>query len=93
MRIVGLLVLLCVFLSNPNAGAQGLPETYSYVFPAPGSEYIHPGTTVILRFRGIDPHALVNLHKMIRVSGEKAAFFDKFFRFSCSRPISKLCFR
>jgi len=73
MKIIALIIaLFCPFLLYPSVAQHELPVGYQYIFPGPDSKYIHPGSTVILRFEHISPKQLTNLGTLIKVTGEKS---------------------
>ena len=73
MKIFGLaIILFCpLFLYQPVAQEE-LPSGYQYVFPGQDSKYIHPNSTIILRFENISPQDLENLSTLIKVSGKNS---------------------
>jgi hypothetical protein len=73
MKILGLaIVIFCPFLLSQSIASEELPGGYQYVFPNPGSKYIHPNSTIILRFENISPEELMNLNTLIKVSGKES---------------------
>lgn len=60
-----------LFLSRLFASAD-IPAGYQYLFPQPGAKYVHPSSTIILRFKNISPYKVQNLSGMFTVSGEKS---------------------
>lgn len=73
MKIIRLIILLfCPFFLSQSVARVELPDGYQYVFPNPNSKYVHPSSTIILRFENISPYELMNLSTIINVSGEKS---------------------
>ncbi len=69
----GLFILLFYpILLGQSLARDELPVGYQYVFPYQGSKYVHPNSTIILRFDNISPMELINLSTLIEVSGEKS---------------------
>jgi len=66
--ILGICFLFAIqLLANAN-----LPKGYNYIFPQNGSKYVHPTSTIILRFENNTPNELINLGSVIKVKGEKS---------------------
>ena len=63
--------LVLLFLSQLIA-SEGMPVGYQYIFPVPGAKYVHPATTIIIRFEYISPAMLSNLSSLVMVIGEKS---------------------
>lgn len=73
MKIIRLIIILfCPLFLSLSVAQKELPDGYQYVFPGQGSNYVHPSSTIIVRFENISPKELMNLHTLIRVSGEKS---------------------
>ncbi len=73
MRIAGLVIILFGLIFPMLSLAQeGLPAGFQYIFPGPGTKYVHPNSTIILRFRNISPKNVTNLSTCIKVSGGKS---------------------
>jgi hypothetical protein len=73
MKIFGLvIILLCSLFLTQSVAQEALPNGYQYVFPGQDSRYIHPNSTIILRFENISPQDLGNLSTLIKVSGENS---------------------
>jgi hypothetical protein len=73
MKILGLaIILFCPLFLYQSVAQEELPSGYQYVFPGQDSKYIHPNSTIILRFENISPKDLGNLSTLIKVSGEKS---------------------
>ena len=69
MKISGLLLLGCWLLAASSLAQELLPDGYQYLFPGPGAKYLHPGSTIILRFQGVSPDELSNIETLIKVFG------------------------
>ena len=55
MKIIGLaIILFCPLFIFQSVAKEELPDGYQYVFPNPGSKYVHATTTIILRFENIE---------------------------------------
>jgi len=66
-------MIACCSLWAWQAFAQGsLPQGYQYTFPSPGANYIHPTSTVILRFSNITPKEILNVNDCIQVHGNQS---------------------
>ena len=66
--ILGICFLFAIqLLANAN-----LPKGYNYIFPQNGSKYVHPTSTIILRFENVTPNELINLGSVIKVTGKKS---------------------
>ena len=73
MKIRGLIVVLfCLLFFTQSFAQEGLADGYQYVFPGPGAKYVHPNSTIILRFGNVSPEDVTNLETLIKVSGEKS---------------------
>jgi len=73
MKNRGLLTILFTLLFSLQSLAQAeLAEGYHYLFPGPGARYVHPASTLIIRFERISPGELANLETFIRISGEQS---------------------
>lgn len=73
MRIAGLVIILTGLLFPLQSLAQEeLPPGYQYVFRGQGAKYVHPNSTIILRFKKISPGELSNLGSIIKVAGEES---------------------
>ena len=73
MKTIGLaIILFCPLFLFQSLAQEELPDGYQYIFPGPGSKYIYPNSTVIVRFEGHSPKELRNLNTLINVSGEKS---------------------
>lgn len=70
-KITGLAILVfCSLLVSRLLAQNDLTTGYEYVFPGQGAEYVHPNSTIIIRFENISPKDLTNLSTCINVSGE-----------------------
>ena len=72
LKNIELTILFCLFISAQSFAQEGLADGYQYVFPGPGAKYVHPYSTIILRFKRISPANLTNLNSSIKVSGEES---------------------
>jgi len=74
MNIKGFIIVLfcCSLFIAQSFSQEGLAVGYQYVFPGPGAKYVHPSTTIILRFKNSSPKNLTNLNTRIIVSGEES---------------------
>ncbi len=66
--------LIFIFCNLHAQNQNVLNEGYHYLFPGPGAKYVHPGSSIILRFERISPAELSNLETLFRVSGERSGF-------------------
>jgi len=65
-------MLACLLFASQSLAQEELPAGFQYVFPGPGTKYVHPNSTIILRFRNISPKNVTNLSDCIKVSGGKS---------------------
>jgi len=65
-------ILFALLFPSQSLAQEGLPAGFQYVFPGPGTKYVHPNSTIILRFRNISPKNVTNLGTCIKVSGGKS---------------------
>ncbi|HEC42751.1 MAG TPA: T9SS type A sorting domain-containing protein [Bacteroides sp.] len=73
MRISGLaIVIICLLLPSQSYAREELPPGYQYIFPGPGAKYVHPESTLILRFENISPAELTNPGIIVQVSGDES---------------------
>ena len=73
MKIPGwAIIFFCSLLSSQILAQEELTSGYEYVFPGLGAKYVHPNSTIILRFESIAPEELTNLETLIKVSGEES---------------------
>jgi len=72
LKIGGLTILSCFLICTHSIAQDGLAAGYQYVFPGPRAKFVHPNSTLILRFKKIAPAEITNLHNCIRASGEKS---------------------
>ena len=73
MKIIGLVIILFwPLLLSQSVAIEELPGGYQYVFPNQDSKYVHPNSTIILRFENIAPEELMNLNTLIKVSGKES---------------------
>ena len=73
MKIPGLAItLVCLLFSAQSFAQADLTDGFLYLFPGPGAEYVHPNSTIIVRFRNISPEDLTNLETLFIVSGEES---------------------
>ena len=72
LKIAGLTFLSCFLICTLSFAQDGLADGYQYVFPGPQAKFVHPNSTLILRFKKISPTEISNLHNCIKVSGEKS---------------------
>jgi hypothetical protein len=73
MKIPGLAItLVCLLFSAQSFAQADLTDGLLYLFPGPGAKYVHPNSTIIVRFRYISPEDLTNLETLFIVSGEES---------------------
>ena len=71
MKIPGLAItLVCLLFSAQTFAQADLTDGILYLFPGPGAKYVHPNSTIIVRFRYISPEDMTNLETLIQGSGE-----------------------
>jgi len=71
MKIKGLvLIFFCSLLLSQSLAQEYPADGYQYVFPGQGAKYVHPNSTIIIRFKNISPDDLINPEDFIEVSGK-----------------------
>lgn len=71
--LIAIYLFYLLFISKLFASGD-LPDGYKYVFPQPNSKFIHPTSTIIVRFENISPFELINLSKMLEVIGGESGY-------------------
>jgi len=64
--------LIGLLLPLQTLAQEELPSAYQYVFPGQRAKYVHPNSTIILRFKKRSPGELSNLGSIIKVAGEES---------------------
>jgi hypothetical protein len=66
------IIVICFLFAIQLLANEAIPKGYSYIFPQNGSKYVHPTSTIILRFKNVSPKELINLGSLVKVNGEKS---------------------
>lgn len=57
MKKTGFIILsICFLFAVQLLANANMPDGYEYLFPKSGSKYVHPTSTIILRFENITPN-------------------------------------
>jgi len=73
MKTQGLLVILFFFLYSAQTFAQeDLKDEIQYLYPGPGASFVHPASTIIIRFKDISPKDITRLESLIVVRGDES---------------------
>ena len=73
MKTRGLLfIFISLLLSVQSLAQEDLRYGILYLFPGPGAKYVHPASTIIVRFSNISPEDITNLESLIVVLGDES---------------------
>ncbi len=65
-------ILLFFLILSQLVASDNSYEGYEYIFPSNNSKFIHPNSTIIIRFKNLSPKKLINLSSVIKLNGSRS---------------------